>query len=240
MPNSSASIEALNLYAKVEDILGISETAPDLYAHYLLFLSNIEFDSMLDVGCGSGEFLSQMQKIFTIDNILGIDLSTVMVERAQEMGLPAKNIELCSVDDSYDVVTAVFDMLNYLDKTALKGFLSSLSQKINPEGYFLCDINTLYGFREVAVGSLIVDDGDRFLTIDSDFEGSLYSSEFTLFEKGVEGQYHKHQESIDQYHHKVKDIESMLHEMKLVVDDDVRLYAEEVDKRFLVFQKIMR
>ena len=45
---------ALDLYAKVEDLLGVKEAAPTLYAHYLLFLQTLEFETLLDVGCGSG------------------------------------------------------------------------------------------------------------------------------------------------------------------------------------------
>lgn len=238
VPSNLPSQEALNLYAQVEDILGVKDIAPNIYAHYLLFLKSVKFHSMLDVGCGSGDFLSQMQKIFNIDNLLGIDLSSVMVERTLQKGLVAKNIELCSVDSSYDVMTAVFDMINYLDKKALKKFLECASTKINPNGYLLCDINTLYGFKEVAVGSLIIDDDDRFVTIDSDFEEGKYSSQFTLFEKNMNQHYRKVQGSIDQYYHTIEEIEAMLPDMRLLIEDNVRLYSNEVDKNFLVFQKL--
>jgi len=62
-----------------------------------------------------------------------------------------------------------------------------MKEHLNEGGFFLCDINTLYGFKNVAVGSYIVDDEDRFLTVDSDFEKGEYISEFTLFEKEGKG-----------------------------------------------------
>ncbi|HFU77894.1 MAG TPA: class I SAM-dependent methyltransferase, partial [Epsilonproteobacteria bacterium] len=34
----SNTSDSLDLYAKVEDLLGVKESAPRLYAHYLLFL----------------------------------------------------------------------------------------------------------------------------------------------------------------------------------------------------------
>jgi len=86
------------------------------------------------------------------------------------------------------------------------------------------------------VGSYIVDDEERFLTVDSDFEAGVYSSEFTLFEK--EGQcFTKSQEIIKQYLHSSEEIEE-LSGLKFISQEDVYLYTEELaDKVFLVFQK---
>ena len=68
MANSS---DSLDLYAKVEDLLGVKEAAPALYAHYLLFLTTFTVDSLLDVGCGSGDFLRQMQGALNIPQVRG-------------------------------------------------------------------------------------------------------------------------------------------------------------------------
>jgi len=229
--------DALDLYAKVEDLLGVKEAAPALYAHYFLFLNSITFDSILDVGCGSGDFLLQVKRAFAPQKLLGIDLSPVMVEESIKKGIPAQAIDLCNVEDTFDVITAVFDMLNYLDKPQLKRLLLCVEAQLKPGGYFLCDINTLYGFEEVAVGSFIVDDEERFLTIDSDFEEDIYASEFTLFEKETDGRYRKSQGIIEQYYYAIEMIEASLSGMKLVVADDKSLYGDDVDKNFLVFQK---
>ncbi len=133
----------LDLYAKVEDLLGVKEAAPRLYAHYLLFLNSVDFNSLLDVGCGSGDFLCQMQSALDIEEIMGIDLSPLMVSRAVEQGIDAQCIDLCHLNGKYDVITAVFDMLNYLDKEELKHFFICVKEHLNDGGYFLCDINTL-------------------------------------------------------------------------------------------------
>ncbi len=228
--------DSLDLYAKVEDLLGVKEAAPSLYAHYLLFLNSVEFDSLLDVGCGSGDFLHQMQSALSIEEIMGIDLSPLMVSKTAEQDIPSQCINLCDLDGKYDVITAVFDMLNYLDKEALKHFLICISEHLNEGGYFLCDINTLYGFENVAVGSYIVDDAERFLTVDSDFEAGEYTSEFTLFEK--EGEcFRKSQEMIKQYYHEIDEVVT-LSGLEFVSSDDVILYEmEEADKVFLILQK---
>ena len=228
--------DSLDLYAKVEDLLGVKEAAPSLYAHYLLFLNSVDFDTFLDVGCGSGDFLRQMQGALDIPKVKGIDLSPLMVAQTSKQGYDAECINLCDLSDTYDVITAVFDMLNYLNKEQLKHFLFCVKDQLNEGGVFLCDINTLYGFENVAVGSYIVDDENRFLTVDSDFENDEYVSEFTLFEKEVDC-FKKSQETIKQYYHTVDDIVNSSG-LKLVVSDDVNLYElERADKKFLVLKK---
>lgn len=234
MDNTSS--DPLDLYAKVEDLLGVKEAAPVLYAHYLLFLNGVDFDSLLDVGCGSGDFLRQMQGALGIEKIMGIDLSPEMVSKTAAQGIPSQCTDLCELSGKFDVITAVFDMLNYLDKKALQRFFICVSEHLHEGGYFLCDINTLYGFENVAVGSYIVDDEERFLTVDSDFEAGEYSSEFTLFEK--EGKcFRKSQEIIKQYYHTIEEIIT-LSGLEPVSSDDVSLYEmEEADKLFVVLQK---
>ena len=234
MPNVANS---LDLYAKVEDLLGVKEAAPSLYAHYLLFLNPIDFETLLDVGCGSGDFLVQMKRALNIPKVKGIDLSPLMVSKTLEHNIDAVCVNLCDLEGKYDVITAVFDMLNYLTKEELKTFLSCVKAHLNEGGIFLCDINTLYGFENVAVGSFIVDDESRFLTVDSDFENTEYTSEFTLFEKNS-GCFTKSQETIKQYYHSVEDIVKYA-DLELIVNDEVELYDfEEADKRFLVLRNI--
>lgn len=236
MPDSPVSGDALDLYAKVEDLLGVKEAAPELYAHYFLSLDSVDFDSILDVGCGSGDFLYQIQNAFAPKQLLGIDLSSHMVESTKALGLDAKLTGLCQLSGTYDVMTAVFDMLNYLDKNALKRFLACVNTHLNQGGLFLCDINTLFGFENVAVGSYIVDDEKRFLAVDSDFEAGEYCSEFTLFEE--EGEcFRKSKETIRQFHHSSDEI-IKLSGLSLLSEEEVNLYGfEEADKLFLVLQK---
>ena len=234
MANNSTN--SLDLYAKVEDLLGVKEVAPRLYAHYLLFLNTIDFDTLLDVGCGSGDFLIQMQQALDIPQVKGIDLSPIMVSKTVEMGLDAECIELCELNGKYDVITSVFDMLNYLTPQALRRFFICVKEHLNEGGIFLCDINTLYGFENVAVGSFIVDDEERFLTVDSDYEEGEYISEFTLFEKESEC-FKKSQETIQQYYHTVDDLLEYSG-LELLVSDEVNLYElEEADKTFVVLKK---
>lgn len=224
----------LDLYAKVEDLLGVEEVAPNLYKYYIDYLKNIKFDSILDVGCGSGEFLLSIQKEFNPQKSLGVDLSQVMVEKAKAKSVNAKSIDISNLDEKFEVITAVFDMLNYLNRPSLIEFLDSIQNTLTKDGIFMLDINSLDGFESVAVGSYIVDDDSRFLTIDSYFTDKIYYSDFTLFIK-EDSLYKKEQEVINQYFYTIEEIESLTN-LKLVTIKKISLYQEVNDKIFLVFK----
>jgi predicted TPR repeat methyltransferase len=225
----------LDLYAKVEDLLGVDEVAPSLYKYYTEYLKTIKFDSILDIGCGSGEFLLSIEKEFNPQNILGVDLSNIMIQKAKDKGVNAKAIDISNLDENFEVITAVFDMLNYLNRPHLIEFLQSVENILSDDGIFMLDINSLDGFEQVAVGSYIVDDDERFLTIDSYFTDEIYYSDFTLFTK-ENNLYKKEQEVINQYFYTIKEIESHTL-LKLIEVKNISLYQEVDDKIFLIFKK---
>ncbi len=231
MPN------ALDLYAKVEDLLGVHEVTPVLNEYYFNTLDTLEFKTLLDVGCGSGGFLEELSIGYPHVKTKGIDLSPVMVEMTKAKGMNAECIDLCKLNGKFDVITAIFDMVNYLDKKSLKRFLGCIEERLEQGGHFIFDINTLYAFKVVAAGSYIKDAGERFVTIDSDYEEDRgeYFMDFTLFEK-EDNLFKKSQESITQYFYTVAEIEKMTN-MKLVLKKTIAIYGDETEKFFLVFKK---
>ena len=231
MPN------ALDLYAKVEDLLGVSEVTPILNEYYFNTLDSLACKTLLDVGCGSGGFLEELSIGYPHIKTKGIDLSPVMVEMTKAKGMNAECIDLCKVEAKYDVITAIFDMMNYLNKENLKRFLRCIEERLEEGGHFIFDINTLYAFKVVAAGSYIKDAGDRFVTIDSDYEEDRaeYFMDFTLFEKEGE-KFVKSQDSITQYYHTVSEIQKLTN-MKLLSKTPIAIYGDEVEKFYLVFKR---
>ncbi len=228
---------ALDLYAKVEDLLGVNEVTPILNEYYYEALEGLEFNSLLDVGCGSGGFLQNITQYYPNVEAKGVDLSGVMVEMTKAKGLNAEAIDLCKVEGKFDIITAIFDMVNYLDFKNLRRFLRCVEEHLEEGGHFIFDINTLFAFKVVAAGSFIKDGGDRFVTIDSDYveEDKTYYMDFTLFEK--EGEFFKKsQDSITQYFYTVPEIQKLT-SMKLVSKKAISIYGDRSEKFFLLFRK---
>ncbi len=232
------SSKALDLYAKVEDLLGVQEVAPRLYKEYFEILKEIEFDTLLDIGCGAGEFLSIIDSINICSYTLGIDRSALMVQKAQEKGVNAKVLELQEINEEFDLATATFDMINYLAPKELEEFFSDLSCVLKKEGYFIFDVNSYYGLSELAVGNFIAQDERRFVTIESFFEENKYKSYFTLFEQNDKGCYQKETWQIDQYYYSAKFFEN-IKGWKLLKVIDIDLYeTNNCDKHLIVMQKV--
>ncbi|HIP02810.1 MAG TPA: class I SAM-dependent methyltransferase [Campylobacterales bacterium] len=222
----------LDLYAKVESYIGFDEAYEELYQIYLQKLSQYKIDTILDVGCGNGNLLLHLQKVY---NAQGIDISHEMIQIAKAKGVDARRISLDKLTQKYDALLAVADVLNYFDADELKQFLEDIEKRLNDGGIFICDINTLFGFEEVTAGSLSIDKENLFIAIDSEFEDNILETKITLFEK--EGDcFTKEQAEIVQYYHKIEDIEAMS-SLKLLVVEEVALFSDISDKNLLIFQK---
>ncbi len=223
----------LDLYAKAEHLLGIEEATEELYNLYRSELDDYKVKTLLDVGCGRGGFMRRMMS----DGVTckGVDLSNVMVEECRAQGLDAECIDVSQVEGKYDAIVAIFDVLNFLDKDGLTKFLDAVAEKLNDDGLFIADINTLYGFSDVAEGTMSNDTQKEFLIVDAVFEKNELHTKFTLFEKNEDERFTKYQDTIIQYFHKMQFFEKVK-SLKLVDKQTFSLY-DELDKSLLIFKK---
>ncbi len=223
----------LDLYAKAEHLLGIEEATEALYDLYRSELDEKDVKTLLDVGCGRGGFMQRM--ISDGVKCKGVDLSQIMVDECLAQGLDAECIDARNVDGKYDAIVSIFDVLNFMDKETLVSFLNAIAEKLNDDGIFIADINTLYGFSDVAEGTMSKDTEDEFLSVDAMFENDELHTKFTLFEKKVDGLYKKYQDTIVQHFHKIK-VFQKLTGLKLVEKQTFSLYDTE-DKTLLIFKR---
>ncbi len=222
----------LDLYAKAEHLLGIEEATEALYDLYRSELDEYQIKTLLDVGCGRGGFMQRM--ISDGVKCKGVDLSSVMIEECKAQGLDAECIDVADVDGKYDAIVSIFDVLNFMDKDALTKFLEAVASKLNKDGIFIADINTLYGFSDVAEGTMSSENDKEFLVVDAEFANDELHTQFTLFEKEND-RYIKHQDTIIQHFHKIKTFQK-LSSLKLVDKQIFSLYDTK-DKTLLIFKK---
>ena len=223
----------LDLYAKAEHLLGIEEATEALYDLYRSELDEYKVKTLLDVGCGRGGFMRRMMS----DGVTckGVDLSNVMVDECTAQGLDAECIDVSEVEGKYDAIVAIFDVLNFLDKDGLTKFLDAVAEKLNDDGLFIADINTLYGFSDVAEGTMSNDTQKEFLIVDAVFDNNELHTKFTLFEKNEDERFTKYQDTIIQYFHKMQFFEKVK-SLKLIDKQTFSLY-DELDKSLLIFKK---
>jgi len=223
----------LDLYAKAEHLLGIEEATEALYDLYRSELDDYAPKTLLDVGCGRGGFMKRM--ISDGVTCKGVDLSSVMIDECQEQGLDAECIDIADVDGKYDAIVSIFDVLNFLDNDALIKFLNAIADKLNDDGIFIADINTRYGFSDVAEGTMSSENEKEFLSVDAAFENDQLATKFTLFSKNEDESYTKYQDTIIQYFHKMKTFQK-LDGLKLIEKQTFSLYDTE-DKTLLIFKR---
>ena len=224
----------LELYARVEHLLGIEESTQFLHDSYAQTLEAYDVKSVLDIGCGRGGLMEQL----ALDNIeaKGIDLSQVMVDEAKAKGLNAECIDVADEKGQYDAAVAVFDVLNFMDTASLEAFLDDVAKTLKPNGLFIADINTKYGFSAVAEGTMNAEDDAGFLSVDAVFDENELRTIFTYFEKGENECYTKEQQMITQHFHPLSFFRKK-RALKLIKHEKISLYDTN-DKALLVFSKV--
>ena len=224
-------MQALDLYAKIEPLIGFYDEYDGLYFRYLDILKSLHVKKILDIGCGNGKFLRLLKDKSYMAQ--GIDRSQEMVKIALCLGVDVQNTELCDIKKNFDCATAIGDVLNYMTKEELYKFFAEVKNTLGKNGYFIADINSLSGFKEVADGLLFKETKEQFLAIEADFEYDKLTTNITLFEKEKEN-YKRFSNTIFQYYHPPELFEN-IDGFKLINGFDISMFGDS-DKKILVFK----
>ena len=239
-------MQALDLYAIVEEYLGFEDEIHELYKTIGHSVLSKEPKTLIDIGCGQGEFCYIMN--YNGIKTYGVDLSAKQIELAllKDDTLNVHCIDIKNVKEKFDCATAIFDVINYLPPKELKQFLTYCFKVVNDGGYFIFDINSLYGFSEIATGTLNIDleskheetNDDKFIAIDADFEDDTLSTKITLFNKD-NNSYTKDTATIKQYYHSNQKLKKMLKAVGFKTIDivDFNLHSDETDKYIFICGK---
>lgn len=230
-------MQGLDIYAKVEYLFDFDDEMDYLWGEFIRKLKTLQVQKVLDIGCGSGKFC-KLAKENGIE-VVGIDLSAKMVELARNNGCDAKHIDLCDYKEKdFDCAVAIFDVVNYMDKKYLKNFFGCVANVLKPEGYFLFDMNSYFGFDEIAQGSVTAKDDKNFAVLNSQFIDDELITDITLFSHKNDENYKKEEGRIVQYYHSLYEIKLLSkNEFNFLSQDGLKLYSDEVDKDLIVLQK---
>jgi len=229
-------LKALDLYAKIEPLIGFYDEYEELYLSYFEILNSLHVEDILDLGCGNGKLLKHLKQ--NGFNACGIDRSQEMVNRALKLGVNASTKELLDFENSsFDCILAVADVLNYIKPEELCDFFQNISRALKDDGYFLFDINTLEGFA-VADGVMVRDNDNEFLAIEANYEDKMLTTNIILFDK-QNSSYKKYSDTIYQYYHKLSFFKNMKN-MKLIKIFDISMFGDEVDKNIILLKNISK
>jgi cyclopropane fatty-acyl-phospholipid synthase-like methyltransferase len=230
-------LQPLDLYASIEEYLDFDEEILSLYKGIASKAIRNSPKTLIDIGCGQGEFC----RIIEANGIktLGVDLSEKQIEIAKSKGINAQCIDIKDIKEKFDCATAVFDVVNYLPKDYIGAFFSYVYDLLNSNGHFIFDVNTLYGFEEIAQGTLNIDQDDKFIAIDAVFEDGSLFTDITLFSKEDE-LFKKESGTIRQYYHSDEDLKRIAEDagFEVVSIEGFNLHSdEEFDKNIIVLYK---
>ena len=118
------------------------------YLSYLRFvlarLERVEFDSLLDVGCGEGRFLREVSKRFTGKRLLGVDFSARAVEDARLLnpGLSFARADIANdseTQERFDVVTLI-ETLEHVPTAEVAAFVEGLRRRVKDGGLLVVSV----------------------------------------------------------------------------------------------------
>jgi len=98
--------------------------------------------SILDVGCGDGYFLGQVDERIPLR--VGVDINERALNFAKAFypSVDYRNSDIVDVDEQFDVVSAI-EVLEHIPEEALPAFLRAMSDRLAPGGSVLISVPTV-------------------------------------------------------------------------------------------------
>lgn len=229
----------LDLYSQIEPYLNFQDEVYNLHNEFMSIVFEKELDNILDVGCGQGFFIESLN--LNQKKAFGIDLSKYQIEACKQRGLEnVASIDLKDVNEKYDCATAIFDVINYIKKDDLKEFFQNIYNVLNEGAYFIFDVNTLYGFDEIAQGCITIDLDDKFIAIDAEFNDEVLVTNLNLFTQKKATTFEKQSDYIIQHYHSKDRLKKILKKVGFEFEEirDFNLHSDEkADKVIYICKK---
>ena len=100
-------------------------------------------NSVLEVGCGAGEFLYRLSAC--AGRVVGVDINERAIAVARSKGLDVSNQPLSAMTETFDMIF-MFQVLEHLE--APGAFISELVGRLNPGGYMVLAVPNSDGYMK--------------------------------------------------------------------------------------------
>ncbi len=126
---------------------------PSFYEEYERFIRNIKYNSVIELGCGTGNLAA----LIANENVsyTGVDLSSDMIDIAIEKNIInstfiVNDMSIYTNEKSYDLCLCICDSINYLHSKELveKTFQNAFCL-LEENGTFVCDTHSLFKVNNV-------------------------------------------------------------------------------------------
>lgn len=106
-------------------------------------LKGIEFDSLIDIGCGDGRFLREIRELYPDTKIQGVDISHRAIELAKRMNpglfFEQRDIIQTPLNSKWSVVT-LLEVVEHIPLEKVRDFMSSITEMIVPGGHIIITV----------------------------------------------------------------------------------------------------
>ena len=172
----------------------------------------------LDLACGTGSLTVELKRRGV--DIFGIDGSYDMLSQAMDKAYDAQfeMLFLCQQMENLDLYGTIdtcictLDSLNHItEKEKLQQVFDRVALFMNPDGYFLFDVNTVYKHQNILANHTFVYDTDKVFCVwqNSLKENNIVSIELDLFEREGEA-YHRCTERFQERAYAIDELKEML------------------------------
>lgn len=217
-------------FAAYYDALTQNVDYPKRVEYFLSLLKQQGHDPglLLDLACGTGSLTLEL--IRRGIDAFGVDASPEMLSVAQQKAAEegksvlflCQSMQRLNLFGTVDTVICALDSINHLPgERQVQAAFSRISLFLNPGGYFLFDVNTVYKHRKVLADNTFVYDLDSLFCVwQNHYSEKLHkvSMQLDFFAREEEGVYTRGEEAFCEYAYEESHLEKMLAEagMKVV------------------------
>ena len=142
------SIREFSKSASIYDSPGKYRMVKDDYEDVISAVCKVKFDSLLDCGCGTGNFIGLLANKGLDVILIGVDITPAMIEVAKEKNIKSARFYVCDcekldtvINEKVDVVTCIHSFHHYPNPDA---FFESVKTILAEEGRLIIRDNACH------------------------------------------------------------------------------------------------